>query len=156
MEIFEVPFYDNSLKVVATDQGVTEIQWQKRKPKKSQTKTPVEKKFTQTLKKYVDGSGDAEFQIDWENLSGTDFQKSVWKKMTKIPYGKTKSYGQIAKQLRKPGAARAVGTACGANPVLLAIPCHRVVGSNGLGGFSGGGLPVKRLLLDLEEVESAN
>jgi methylated-DNA-[protein]-cysteine S-methyltransferase len=83
-------------------------------------------------------------------LQGTPFQIQVWKALGKIPYGKTSSYGQIAAKVGKSKAARAVGTACGANPLALFVPCHRVVGGNGgLCGF-GGGLDMKRNLLDLE------
>lgn len=78
---------------------------------------------------------------------GTPFQRKVWKAIARIPYGKTRSYAQLAKAVGKPGASRAVGAACGANPLPLFIPCHRVVASDGsLGGFSGG-LAIKRLLL---------
>jgi len=82
-------------------------------------------------------------------LEGTDFQKAVWNALKKIPRGQTRTYGEIAAAIGRPGAVRAVGTACGANPVPLFIPCHRVVAKNGLGGF-GSGLPWKKLLLELE------
>ena len=81
---------------------------------------------------------------------GTDFQRLVWAALTEIPYGETRSYGQIARQIGRPGAARAVGRTCHLNPVVLLIPCHRVVGADGsLTGF-GGGLEVKKRLLALE------
>jgi methylated-DNA-[protein]-cysteine S-methyltransferase len=81
---------------------------------------------------------------------GTDFQKSVWRALTEIPYGSTATYREIAHRIGKPDAVRAVGAANGANPIPIVIPCHRVIGSNGsLTGF-GGGLPVKRWLLDHE------
>jgi methylated-DNA-[protein]-cysteine S-methyltransferase len=81
---------------------------------------------------------------------GTAFQKAVWAELAKIPYGKKRTYGELAATLGRPRGARAVGAACGANPVPILVPCHRVVGSNGsLGGF-GAGLTVKRKLLDLE------
>lgn len=83
-------------------------------------------------------------------LFGTDFQKKVWKEINKIKYAKTKTYGQLAKAVGRPAASRAVGAACGANPLGLVIPCHRVLGSRGrLTGF-GGGLKWKQWLLDLE------
>ncbi len=82
---------------------------------------------------------------------GTDFQKAVWREMEKIPRGQTRTYGEIAKAIGNPKAVRAVGSACGANPVPLFIPCHRVTGQNGLGGF-GAGLPWKKLLLNMEQV----
>lgn len=66
------------------------------------------------------------------------FQIAVWEQLQKIPFGQTASYGEIALRLSKPGASRAVGNACGANPVPLVIPCHRVIASGGLGGFSAG------------------
>lgn len=81
--------------------------------------------------------------------AGTDFQKAVWKELKKIPRGQTRTYGEIAKAMGRPNAARAVGSACGANPVPLFVPCHRVVAQNGLGGF-GAGLPWKILLLKNE------
>jgi methylated-DNA-[protein]-cysteine S-methyltransferase len=84
------------------------------------------------------------------DLRGTDFQKKVWKAISGVPYGKTESYGGIAKRIRNSSATRAVGAACGANPVPILIPCHRIVGKNGsLTGF-GGGLGMKEKLLELE------
>jgi len=83
---------------------------------------------------------------------GTDFQKSVWKMMREIPYGETATYGGMATALGS--GPRAVGMACGRNPIPVIVPCHRVLGSGGKeGGFSGGqGLPTKRKLLALEGV----
>jgi len=108
----------------------------------------------------------AEFSNGWKNADdffqtlektfptigkpqGTEFQQAVWEELQKIPRGKTKSYGEIAAAIGRPKAVRAVGSACGANPIPLWIPCHRVVAKNGLGGF-GSGLPWKKLLLRLE------
>lgn len=84
------------------------------------------------------------------NPSGTAFQKSVWQRMRKIPFGATRSYGELAWALRT--SPRAVGQACGHNPIAILIPCHRVVGSTGaLGGYSGrGGITTKKRLLELE------
>lgn len=88
-----------------------------------------------------------ELQIDPQ---GTPFQKEVWRELCRIPYGKTASYQAIAERLGKPKACRAVGMANGRNPLPIIIPCHRIIGKNGtLTGF-GGGLPMKRQLLDLE------
>lgn len=85
--------------------------------------------------------------------SGTDFQQSVWNAMRKIGCGQTKSYGEIAAQIKRPKAVRAVGGACGANPIPLIVPCHRVLAANQkLGGFSSG-LNWKRKLLAREKVE---
>jgi len=86
------------------------------------------------------------------DLRGTDFQKKVWNVLSGIPYGKVLTYRQVAEKIGKPRASRAVGGACGANPLPIIIPCHRVVaGNGGLGGFSGG-LKLKRFLLRLEGV----
>jgi AraC family transcriptional regulator of adaptative response/methylated-DNA-[protein]-cysteine methyltransferase len=84
------------------------------------------------------------------DYKGTPFQQAVWNELLKIPYGETRSYGQIAKNLGKPGAMRAVGRANGDNYLPIIIPCHRVIEANGkLRGF-GGGLWRKKYLLDLE------
>lgn len=81
---------------------------------------------------------------------GTAFEKSVWNELSRIPYGETRSYAEIARAIGRPGAARAVGRANGANPIPIVVPCHRVIGANGsLTGF-GGGLEVKSLLLEIE------
>jgi methylated-DNA-[protein]-cysteine S-methyltransferase len=81
---------------------------------------------------------------------GTPFQLAVWHELLTIPYGETRTYAQIAQKIDRPAATRAVGAANGANPIPIIIPCHRVIGSSGkLTGF-GGGLGVKRALLDLE------
>ena len=81
---------------------------------------------------------------------GTPFQELVWRELLRIPYGETRSYGFVARAIGKPGASRAVGMACHANPIAIAVPCHRVVGASGdLTGY-GGGLDRKRALLALE------
>jgi methylated-DNA-[protein]-cysteine S-methyltransferase len=81
---------------------------------------------------------------------GTPFQLEVWQALQRIPYGDTWSYADLARRIGRPDAVRAVGAANGRNPIPIVIPCHRVIGSNGqLVGF-GGGLPLKRWLLDLE------
>jgi O-6-methylguanine DNA methyltransferase len=83
---------------------------------------------------------------------GTEFQQRVWRALQKIPLGQTRSYGEIATLIGKPNAVRAVGGACGANPIPLLIPCHRVLAANQkIGGFSGG-LPWKKMLLAREGV----
>jgi methylated-DNA-[protein]-cysteine S-methyltransferase len=83
-------------------------------------------------------------------LEGPEFHHRVWEVLCEIPYGQTRSYGQLATELGDPGAARAVGFANGANPIAIIVPCHRVIGADGsLVGY-GGGLRRKRILLDLE------
>lgn len=85
------------------------------------------------------------------DLVGTEFQRRVWAALLTIPYGETRTYGQIARELGAPGASRAVGLANGHNPIGIIVPCHRVIGSNGsLTGY-GGGLDRKRQLLDMEK-----
>jgi O-6-methylguanine DNA methyltransferase len=87
------------------------------------------------------------------DLHGTAFQIMVWKELTRIPYGETRSYGEIALSIGRPAAVRAVGAANGSNPVAIIVPCHRVIGSNGhLTGY-GGGLPTKAWLLSLEGLQ---
>ena len=84
------------------------------------------------------------------DLQGTDFQKNVWRQLQEIPYGEIRSYAQIAEAIKNPKAVRAVGAANGSNPVAIVVPCHRVIGSSGkLTGY-GGGLPLKKRLLELE------
>ncbi|MGY4932019.1 methylated-DNA--[protein]-cysteine S-methyltransferase [Streptomyces sp. 900116325] len=84
------------------------------------------------------------------HLDGTPFQRSVWEQLRQIPYGETRSYGELAELLGKPGASRAVGLANGKNPVGIIVPCHRVIGASGsLTGY-GGGLDRKQRLLAFE------
>lgn len=86
---------------------------------------------------------------------GTPFQRTVWEELRRIPYGETISYGELARRIGNPNASRAVGLANGSNPIAIVIPCHRVIGSTGkLTGF-GGGLEVKRRLLEIEQPQRA-
>ena len=87
------------------------------------------------------------------DVRGTEFQRSVWAELPKIPYGETRSYGDIARAIDRPRAVRAVGAANGANPLPLVLPCHRVIASDGrLQGF-GGGIELKSRLLAMERSE---
>jgi methylated-DNA-[protein]-cysteine S-methyltransferase len=82
---------------------------------------------------------------------GSDFQEAVWEELSRIPFGETRTYGQVAEAIGRPGEAVEVGSSCAANPVLLVVPCHRVVGADGsLKGYAGG-LPLKERLLAFEE-----
>lgn len=84
------------------------------------------------------------------DLSGNEFSMKVWREMVAIPYGEVRTYGELAKAIGRPGAARAVGQACHRNPLPILIPCHRVVGTGGrLTGYAGG-LELKEMLLELE------
>ncbi len=100
------------------------------------------------IREYLEGKRDG-FDLALD-LRGTPFQRAVWEALLRIPYGETRSYGDVARAVRRPKAVRAVGSANGANPVPLVVPCHRVVRSSGkLGGY-GGGLLLKKRLLALE------
>jgi O-6-methylguanine DNA methyltransferase len=107
---------------------------------------------TNALKNILGGTAPGELPpLDWAGK--TEFQKSVWQAMLKIPFGKTKSYGEIAAAIGKPRAVRAVGGACGANPIPVLVPCHRVLAANNkIGGFSSG-LGWKSSLLEREGVQ---
>lgn len=97
---------------------------------------------------YLSGKRKA-FDFKFE-LDGTAFQKQVWEELTHIPYGETRTYKEIAIAIKNPKASRAVGMANNKNPILIVIPCHRVIGSDGkLTGYAGG-LDMKKVLLDLE------
>ena len=105
----------------------------------------------QQLREYFAGDRRA-FDVEIA-MAGTPFQLQVWSALRAIPYGETRSYAEIAAGIGRPNAVRAVGAANGANPIPIVVPCHRVIGSNGsLTGF-GGGLGVKRRLLELERGE---
>jgi O-6-methylguanine DNA methyltransferase len=87
------------------------------------------------------------------DLKGTEFQTAVWHELMRVPPGETVTYGQLADSIGHKGANRAVGNACGANPIPVVVPCHRVVAQGGkLGGFTGG-IPLKKFLLKLEGAE---
>jgi methylated-DNA-[protein]-cysteine S-methyltransferase len=101
------------------------------------------------LRKYFSRK-EVKFTFPLDLFGGTSFQRKVWSTMRKIPYGETRSYKWLAQRVGDPEKARAVGQACGSNPLPILIPCHRVIKSDGgLGGF-GGGLHIKRKLLGLE------
>jgi methylated-DNA-[protein]-cysteine S-methyltransferase len=100
---------------------------------------------------YLQGNRQA-FDLPLDIQGGTPFHRKVWEALRRIPYGRVRSYGWVAKKVGKPDAARAVGSACGANPLPLVSPCHRVVAADGtLGGFAGG-LRMKKRLLTLEGI----
>lgn len=109
------------------------------------------KEAIEQLREYFDGNR-KDFTISFD-LKGTDFQKSVWKELMKIPFGKTRSYSDIATALGKEKAVRAIGQANKANPLPIIIPCHRVVSKNGsLCGYMGSRTDIKAKLLGLEGV----
>jgi methylated-DNA-[protein]-cysteine S-methyltransferase len=101
------------------------------------------------LKRYFAGEL-TEFSVPLSIRSGSEFERAVWEVLRTIPYGEMRTYGEVAKAVGDPGAARAVGVACNRNPIAVIVPCHRVVGAGGkLVGF-GGGLPLTVALLELE------
>lgn len=110
---------------------------------------PVLKETARQLEEYFAGKRTT-FDIPME-LDGTDFQREVWSELARIPHGTTISYGELARRVGRPNGPRAVGQANGRNPIPIIVPCHRVLASNGIGGY-GGGLAVKRALLAVEGV----
>ena len=111
--------------------------------------TDALKKAADQLREYLQGKRTV-FDVPLAP-EGTAFQKQVWEALIKIPYGETSSYGKLAQDIGRPGAARAVGMANNRNPIPVIIPCHRVIGADGsLVGY-GGGLPIKEKLLALEK-----
>ncbi len=112
------------------------------------TEVPVFDQVRRQLVQYFDGTR-TEFTIDLD-LPGTEFQRTVWESLRRIPFGVTSSYAQQARAINRPTAVRAVASANGRNPISIIVPCHRVIGADGsLTGFAGG-LEVKRWLLDHE------
>jgi methylated-DNA-[protein]-cysteine S-methyltransferase len=139
-----------ALLVAGTADAVHEIHFAGATPKDDWTRDDsVLGRAAAQLGAYFDG---ALLQFDLPLVfGGTAFQQSVWKHLCAIPYGETTTYAAIARAIGRPDAVRAVGAANGANPIPVVVPCHRVIGSNGaLTGF-GGGIEVKRWLLDHEE-----
>ncbi len=125
--------------------AVTEIWFSAREGDRDPVATAA---IDRQLREYFDGARDG-FDVPL-NPGGTEFQRRVWQLLREIPYGGTRSYGELAALLGQPGASRAVGRANATNPIPIVVPCHRVIGANGtLTGFAGG-LDTKRWLLDFE------
>jgi methylated-DNA-[protein]-cysteine S-methyltransferase len=105
--------------------------------------------FADELRAYFAGDLTS-FSVPMHVRKGTEFERAVWEQMKLIPYGETRSYGFVAGAVGEPGGAQAVGIACNRNPLPIIVPCHRIIGADGkLVGF-GGGLKLKRMLLELE------
>ena len=110
---------------------------------------PLLTETAEQLKAYFAGELQ-QFTVPLSVPGGSDFERAVWAQLGRIPYGEMQTYGDVAKIVGDPGAARAVGVACNRNPIAIVLPCHRVVGAGGkMVGF-GGGIPTKRHLLELE------
>ena len=143
------------LKLVASERGLSAILWENDAPNRvhlgamtEDEGNPILVEAERQITAYFAGQL-TEFTVPLE-FHGTDFQKSVWAALLTIPFGESRSYGEIARQIGRPTAYRAVGAANGKNPISIIAPCHRVIGSNGsLTGFAGG-LEAKELLLGLE------
>jgi len=150
MQPFTVETRLAPLAVTIRDGAVVRIELNTRARRSAET--PLERLVSRELEEY--GAGERTQFTFTIAPEGTAFDRRVWQAVQAIPYGQTKTYGEIAAGIGKPGAARAVGTANGRNPVPPVIPCHRVVAAGGkLGGY-GGGLPLKRRLLDMETLRA--
>ena len=143
------------LTLVASQQGLSAILWENEKPNrvrlpemKEDFENPILLKAQVQLSQYFSGKRKS-FDIDLDPM-GTNFQKKVWKALEEIPFGETRSYKELAKEIGNLKAVRAVGAANGRNPISIIVPCHRVIGASGkLTGFAGG-LENKDILLKLE------
>lgn len=143
------------LKLVASDKGLVAVLWENDSPRRVRledstdgTNHPILAKAEEQLKEYFAGERKL-FSIPLE-MRGTPFQMDVWQALQTIPFGETRTYSDLAKQVGNPTATRAVGAANGRNPVSIIVPCHRVIGASGkLTGFAGG-LAAKARLLELE------
>jgi methylated-DNA-[protein]-cysteine S-methyltransferase len=143
------------LKLVASDKGLAGIFFRDDdsslgplNPLVEEPNHPMLLETERQLHEYFDGARKT-FTVPLD-FNGTEFQKKVWQTLLSIPFGETRSYGDIARQLGNPTASRAVGAANGRNPISIIAPCHRVIGASGkLTGY-GGGLDVKEMLLALE------
>jgi methylated-DNA-[protein]-cysteine S-methyltransferase len=143
------------LKLVASDKGLVAVLWKNDSPRRvrlgevvANEQHPVLVETERQIGEYFAGERRS-FSVTLD-MRGTRFQSDVWQALLSIPFGETRSYGQLAKQLGNPLATRAVGAANGRNPVSIIVPCHRVIGSSGkLTGFAGG-LEAKAHLLNLE------
>jgi methylated-DNA-[protein]-cysteine S-methyltransferase len=149
-----------SLKLVGNDAGLAAILWENDSPSRVCLGLPAEDTYDalltlaeQQLIEYFQGRRKI-FELPLAFV-GTPFQTMVWQALLTIPYGETRTYGEVARQVGQPAAARAVGAANRRNPISIIAPCHRVVGASGaLTGFAGG-LEAKRYLLNLENAATA-
>jgi methylated-DNA-[protein]-cysteine S-methyltransferase len=150
-----IPSPVGELKLIASDTGLVAILWKNDNPKRMKVGTSVEKQdhpvlleTERQLQEYFAGRRKS-FSLKLD-LQGSKFQNNVWQALLGVPFGETRSYGQLARQLGSPRAMRAVGAANGRNPISIIVPCHRVIGASGkLTGFAGG-LETKAHLLELE------
>ncbi len=140
------------LKLIVTDSGVRSIRFTS-PPDQAEERPdhPVMRQLVGELDRYFAGRPTT-FSVPLDPQVGTPFQRRVWEELTRIPYGETRSYGEVAAALGSPRAARAVGSANGSNTIPIVVPCHRVIKADGgLGGY-GSGVEIKRKLLKLEQI----
>lgn len=146
-----LPFYHGYLKIIFSGHVVSSIEYIEKQCLYSfDSQNPFIKKLMRYSKGYPVNFSDVEIKY----VYGTSFERRVWDIVRLIPYGEVKTYKWVAEELGNKSLSRAVGNALGKNPLLLIVPCHRVIRSNGeLGGFSSvGGLELKRFLLKLEKI----
>lgn len=148
------------LDLIASDHALVAVLWERDDPRRVRLEPlvdaadhPILDMTARQLAEYFAGTRTV-FDIPLD-FRGADFQKSVWRALLTIPFGETRTYGQIAQAVGRPTASRAVGAANGRNPISIIAPCHRVIGADGaLTGFAGG-IENKRLLLNLEGARHA-
>jgi methylated-DNA-[protein]-cysteine S-methyltransferase len=146
------------LKLAASSKGLAAILWENDSPERvpltemvEDPNHPVLLETERQLREYLSGQR-RDFSIPLD-VHGTAFQKDVWQALLRIPFGETRTYGELASEIGRPQASRAVGAANGRNPLSIVVPCHRVIGASGkLTGFAGG-LEIKARLLDLESAQ---
>jgi methylated-DNA-[protein]-cysteine S-methyltransferase len=143
------------LYLVASEKGLQGVYWRKQSVPMMKSLSDVRSEIrilsntARELEEYFEGKR-KKFDLPLD-VNGTPFQTLVWKQLSKIPYGKTYSYSDIAERIKNAKAVRAVGTANGKNPLCIIVPCHRVIAADGsMGGYSGG-LAIKAKLLELEK-----
>lgn len=137
------------LRIFSNGKGVTRIQRIRKPEAKNDIPDKICIEAARQLDQYYEGVRQ-NFDIPLDLSSGTEFQRTVWKALREISFGKTTTYGELAHYIDNPKAVRAVGTANGKNPILIMVPCHRVIGADGsLTGFSAG-MDMKKQLLELE------
>ena len=142
------PFPFDQLKIGYRDNAVT-LLMRTSEPVRDEGRTALTDLVYRQITEYLNGQR-REFDFPYA-LQGTEFQRKVWRALCAIPYGETRTYGEVAAAVGNPKACRAVGMANHCNPILIAVPCHRVIGANGkLVGY-GSGLDMKEFLLQLEK-----
>lgn len=143
------------LSLASNGQAITRVAYGPMPLEGQQRATELTNRASSQILEYLSGKRRT-FDVPVQ-LQGTEFQKAVWAEIAKIPYGEVRTYAQLAQALGKPKALQAVGQACGKNPVPILVPCHRVVGTGKLGGYSAGplvdGQRIKRFLLKLEGMQ---